>query len=89
MKTPTNPRWARRLIWLCLGLSLGMLAAQMLDPRRGSLAAEDDMDSKIRDTSRPEAPELNGATGWINVEKPLTMADLKGKVVLLDFWTFG
>jgi hypothetical protein len=89
MRTPTNPRWARRLMWLCLGLSLGMLAAQMLDPRRGNLAAEDEVETKIRDNSRPEAPELNGATGWINVEKPLTMADLKGKVVLLDFWTFG
>jgi hypothetical protein len=89
MKTPSNPRWARRLIWLCLGLSLGMLAGQMLDPRRGNLAAEDEVETKIRDNSRPEAPELNGATAWINVEKPLTMADLKGKVVLLDFWTFG
>ena len=89
MKTPPNPRWARRMIGLCLGLSLSMLAGQVLDPRSGTLAAGDDMDSKIRDTTRPEAPDLNGATGWINVEKPLTMADLKGKVVLLDFWTFG
>ncbi len=26
---------------------------------------------------------------WINVAKPLTMDDLRGKVVLLDFWTYG
>lgn len=25
---------------------------------------------------------------WFNVEKPLTLAGLKGKLVLLDFWTF-
>jgi len=35
------------------------------------------------------APELNGARGWLNTDKPLTLSALKGKVVLLDFWTYG
>ena len=35
------------------------------------------------------APELTGARGWLNTDKPLTLAALKGKVVLLDFWTYG
>src|SRR3989338_2578504 len=34
-----------------------------------------------------KAPELEGITGWINT-KLLTMEDLKGKVVLVDFWTY-
>ena len=34
---------------------------------------------------RMPAPELTGGTAWLNVSKPLTLADLKGKVVLLDF----
>jgi hypothetical protein len=34
------------------------------------------------------APELAGSV-WLNTEKPLTFADLDGKVVLIDFWTFG
>ena len=35
------------------------------------------------------APELVGGSGWLNTEKPLTLAGLKGKIVLLDFWTYG
>ncbi len=33
------------------------------------------------------APELTGITAWIN-SGPLTMASLRGKVVLVHFWTF-
>jgi thiol-disulfide isomerase/thioredoxin len=32
-------------------------------------------------------PSLGGATGWLN-SPPLTTADLRGKVVLVDFWTY-
>ena len=35
------------------------------------------------------APELVGGRGWLNTDKPLSLAALKGKVVLLDFWTYG
>ena len=35
-----------------------------------------------------KAPELEGGVGWINTDKPVTMASLKGKIVLLDFWTY-
>lgn len=34
------------------------------------------------------APEIKGITHWINSE-PLTIAGLKGKVVLVDFWTYS
>ncbi len=34
------------------------------------------------------APELAGIQGWINSE-PLTLAQLHGKVVLIDFWTYS
>jgi len=35
------------------------------------------------------APEITGGLGWLNTDKPLSLAALKGKVVLLDFWTYG
>jgi thiol-disulfide isomerase/thioredoxin/DNA-binding beta-propeller fold protein YncE len=39
--------------------------------------------------SRVRAPELSGDRGWLNTDKPLTLGALRGKVVLLDFWTYG
>ncbi|WP_165244266.1 thioredoxin-like domain-containing protein [Paludisphaera soli] len=33
------------------------------------------------------APSFDGAVGWIN-SGPIDLASLKGKVVLLDFWTY-
>src|SRR4029077_8539129 len=34
------------------------------------------------------APELTGIDAWINTD-PLTIGSLRGKVVLVEFWTFG
>ncbi len=42
-----------------------------------------------RRAGRVRAPELEGGRGWLNTERPLTLAALRGKVVLLDFWTYG
>ena len=34
------------------------------------------------------APELTNET-WLNVDSPLRIADLHGKVVIVEMWTFG
>lgn len=34
------------------------------------------------------SPEITGITNWINSE-PLKLSELKGKVVLIDFWTYS
>jgi DNA-binding beta-propeller fold protein YncE len=36
---------------------------------------------------RVAAPSLDGDFEWVNTTKPLTLAELRGKFVLIDFWT--
>ncbi len=45
--------------------------------------------SSGQEQTRVRAPEINGGRGWLNTDQPLSIAALKGKVVLLDFWTYG
>jgi cytochrome c biogenesis protein CcdA/thiol-disulfide isomerase/thioredoxin len=42
--------------------------------------------TSLKDYGR--APELTGLSDWIN-SKPLTLRKLRGKVVLIDFWTYS
>ena len=47
--------------------------------------------SMFKITSLPDlglAPELTNDI-WLNVDAPLRLADLRGKVVLVEMWTFG
>jgi sugar lactone lactonase YvrE len=69
-------RWTRWLRWLCVAL----LAALFVAP--SGRAADIPFDG-----TRP-APEFPEGLEWLNTEKPLTLAALKGKIVILDFWTY-
>ena len=64
---------------LCLLLAAGVRAQE----EKGG----DDVSGRER--GRVRAPELEGGRGWLNTERPLSLAGLRGKVVLLDFWTYG
>ncbi len=39
--------------------------------------------------AQKKASELTPSRGWLNTETPLSIEKLRGKVVLLDFWTYG
>ncbi|MCR6628627.1 MAG: cytochrome c biogenesis protein DipZ [Magnetospirillum sp.] len=77
---------------ITLGLDTGLLANL-------STASTAELEQRLvnrlarRDTAanlpvEGPAPSLDGAVQWLN-SPPLTAADLKGKVVLVDFWTYS
>src|SRR5207302_10087565 len=41
----------------------------------------------LQSTVEGELPSLSSTTTWLN-SRPLTAAGLRGKVVLIDFWTY-
>ncbi len=36
-----------------------------------------------------KAPDFPAGLEWLNTDRPLSLVDLRGKIVVLDFWTFG
>ena len=59
---------------------------QRLIPSTGT--AESPTQMSPGDIASYPAPELVDIQGWINSD-PLTLAQLRGKVVLIDFWTYS
>lgn len=57
---------------------------------RTTFAAKDTRQAAYRSDLPVEGqfPSLDGAVQWLN-SKPLTPAELRGKVVLVDFWTYS
>lgn len=43
----------------------------------------------MRQPGRVHAPEFTEGLDWVGTGRPLTLADFAGKLVLLDFWTYG
>ncbi len=35
------------------------------------------------------APDFAAGLDWLNTPQPLSLQELRGKVLLLDFWTYG
>ena len=45
------------------------------------------IDAAAARSTEDELSALRGATAWLN-SQPLTAASLRGKVVIVDFWTY-
>jgi cytochrome c biogenesis protein CcdA/thiol-disulfide isomerase/thioredoxin len=60
-----------------------------LAPAESRLTAEDEETVPLNDIG--VAPEFTDTENWFNTpgDKPLTMKGLRGKVVLIDFWTYS
>lgn len=90
--TPGARPSPRGTLLIALAAALLVLAAALALPllaQDAGPAGATPMDSRF--AGRPElaAPEFPAGLDWINVPAPLTIAGLRGKIVLLDFWTYG
>ena len=84
----------RRLAILAVSLFVVGLAWTLLTPRavplnpvaaaQAAAAAEGENPFP----GRFDAAELNQGGAWLNTAEPINLKDLRGKVVILDFWTY-
>jgi len=87
--SPSRP-WLIPLI-LASTLGLGAIALVLVVGSGGQTAQAKAQVTVKQPEPKPEddqpAPEFPEKMDWLNAAGPITMKDLKGKVVLLDFWT--
>ena len=67
--------------------SILLLAVVLSANLPNRLLAQDD--SEFTYAGEIDAPEFPDSLSWINVSEGLTMDELEGKIVILDFWTYG
>ena len=80
----------RSFTYLLLGMAIVVGAIFLLDIAFGRWGSSGQIiEEPVVALDEPsQAPELAGITAWIN-SQPLELGDLRGKVVLVDFWTYG
>ncbi|MHB8513279.1 MAG: redoxin domain-containing protein [Actinomycetota bacterium] len=71
-----------------LGLALLLTASLVVAWRVGAFSSGGNRQAGSVLSEDVAAPQLKGLSRWFNSE-PLTMNDLRGHVVLVDFWTYS
>jgi|FLYN01.1.fsa_nt_gi DNA-binding beta-propeller fold protein YncE len=74
----------RNLIFLILTALLAVTVYAQDDGAGG-----EDVASQFEGNPQYPAPDFPTRVDWLNVPAPLTIDGLRGKMVLLDFWTYG
>jgi thiol-disulfide isomerase/thioredoxin len=75
--------------WIAAVATIGLLAAGWAVSRQAALGDRQESDSPGRFAAmRLSAPDFPAGLEWLNTDRPLSLKDLRGKVVLLDFWTY-
>jgi thiol-disulfide isomerase/thioredoxin len=88
---PYPAGWRRRnfLVYRAVLLFfLILIGGSQLNAQFATLQTQEEFPMPVQQ-ARIRAPELTGGHGWLNTDKALSIAALRGKVVLLDFWTYG
>ena len=67
---------------------LGRVSLPSVQPTLATdLESERALRAAVSYNQADRAPSLRGGVGWIN-SGPIALSELRGKIVLLDFWTF-
>lgn len=84
----------RRIIGCLIVISVGYLMyVEFYNPAIASATVVNENQKPVKQLENGlsfpyQSPEIAGISSWIN-SPPLTISELKGKVVLIDFWTYS
>ena len=75
--------FATAIVVLAIVAAIFFLQKSKVSPQAGT----GNIKAELKENKYPKAPDFAGIERWINSE-PLKIGQLKGKVVLVDFWTY-